>query len=89
MFLHIGEGEVIFTKYIIAIFDIERTTVSSITRNFLKGCEAERIKTIGKEMPKSFIITMDNKKQMVYLSPISTSTLLKRAEKLRIKNRRS
>lgn len=62
---------------IIAILDLETAGNSQISRNFLKNIiksgKAQNISEKGKE--KSFIIT-DNE---YYLSPISSSTLLKRS----------
>ena len=77
--MHIGEDEIVFIKDIIAIMDIERTTTSSITREFLKSCgDKKMVVTVGNDIPKSFIVTIRNGKQTVYLSPISASTLYKR-----------
>ena len=82
MYLHIGSDEIVFLKDIIAIMDIERTTTSHTTREFLKGCEARNIvKTVGTDIPKSFIVARKDGKVLVYLSPISSSTLCKRAKK--------
>lgn len=77
--LHIGEEKVVFIKDIIAVMDIEKTTTSNNTREFLKSCEEKgMVVTIGSDIPKSFIVTMRNGKQTVYLSPISSATLNKR-----------
>ncbi|NLB79594.1 MAG: DUF370 domain-containing protein [Clostridiaceae bacterium] len=82
MILHIGEEKVVFISDIITIMDIEKTTTSNNTREFLKRCEEKgMIKTIGSDIPKSFIVTMRNGKQTVYLSPISSATLNKRIMK--------
>lgn len=82
MFLHIGANKVVCMDEIVAIMDIERTTTSNTTRDFLKGCEARKIvKTVGTDIPKSFIITVSADEQIVYLSPISSATLYKRAIK--------
>ncbi len=79
MFLHIGGDVVIPMKDVIAILDIETTTLSNDTRDFLKIAEEEGfIITISDDMPKSFIITEFNKKSKIYLSPISSVTLQKR-----------
>jgi len=79
MFLHIGGDVVIPMKDVIAILDIETTTLSGDTREFLKIAEEEGfIITISEDMPKSFIITEVNKKSKIYLSPISSVTLQKR-----------
>ena len=82
MILHIGEEKVVFISDIITIMDIAKTTTSNNTREFLKRCEEKgMIKTIGSDIPKSFIVTMRNGKQTVYLSPISSATLNKRIMK--------
>lgn len=80
MFLHIGGEVVIPTKNIIAIMDIDTTTLSKDTKDFLRTAEEEGfIETICSDLPKSFIITELNKKSKIYLSPISSLTLQKRS----------
>lgn len=79
MFLHIGSDVVIPLKNVIAIFDIETTTLSKDTRDFLKTAEEEGfIETISEDIPRSFVITEEDKKSKIYLSPISSVTLNKR-----------
>lgn len=81
MFLHLGGDVVIPLKNIIAIMDIETTTISKASKEFLKIAEEEGfIETISNDIPKSFIITENNKKSKIYLSPISSVTLQKRTE---------
>ncbi len=80
MFLHIGGDVVIPMKNVIAILDIETTTLSRDSREFLKIAEEEGfINTISDDLPKTFIITEIEKKSKIYLSPISSVTLQKRA----------
>lgn len=89
MFLHIGADVIVSLKDIVAIMDIERTTTSNTTRDFLKGCEARKIiKTVGTDIPKSFVLIIKDRKAFVYLSPISSATLYKRAMKQNNYNRR-
>jgi len=80
MFLHIGGDYMVFIKDIIAIIDMERSTISLDTRNFLKTSEEEGfiVNVDENELPKSIIITQGKYSNKVYLSPISTSTLYKR-----------
>jgi hypothetical protein len=79
MFLHIGSDVVIPLKNVIAILDIETTTLSKDTREFLKTAEEEGfIETISEDLPRSFVITEEDKKSKIYLSPISSVTLQKR-----------
>jgi len=81
MFLHIGGDVVIPIKNIIAIMDIETTTLSKDTREFLKIAEEEGfVESISENIPKTFIITEVEKKSKIYLSPISSVTLQKRSE---------
>ncbi|ACL74393.1 extracellular matrix regulator RemB [Ruminiclostridium cellulolyticum] len=81
MFLHIGGDVVIPIKNVIAIMDIDTTTISKDTREFLKVAEEEGfVKSISEDLPKSFIITETDKKSKIYLSPISSVTLQKRSK---------
>jgi ribosomal protein S8 len=81
LFLHLGGDIVIPSKSIIAILDIDTTTISKDTKEFLKISEEEGfIETVSKkDLPKTFIVTESDKKSKIYLSPISSVTLLKRA----------
>ena len=80
MFLHIGGDVVIPMRNVIAILDIETTTLSRDTKDFLKVAEEEGfIEAISDDLPKTFIITEIDKKSKIYLSPISSVTLNKRA----------
>lgn len=79
MYVHIGGDIAIPIKSVIAMFDLDITTISKDTREFLKIAEEEGfIKSVNNELPKSFIITEKDKKSRIYLSPISTATLKKR-----------
>lgn len=81
MFLHLGDNYIIPIKDIIGIFDLEATTTTKETREFLNVSEEEGfITTISNEMPKSFIVTEEDSKSRIYLSPISVATLRKRIE---------
>ena len=78
MFIHIGEGKVLNKKNIIGIFDLETTSISKKTREFLKISEKNKsVEYIGYEIPKTFVIT----KEKVYITQISSQTLQKRAER--------
>lgn len=80
MFLHLGENVVIPLKEVIAIFDID-SLESPDSKQFLKVAEEEGfIRRVNKDNPKSFVLTERNKKSIIYLSPISSVTLVKRSE---------
>ncbi|MDD4494954.1 MAG: DUF370 domain-containing protein [Eubacteriales bacterium] len=88
MFLHIGADVEIPLRNIIAICDMDSSTLSKGTREFLKVSEEEGfVKYIGHDIPKTFIITENNGISTVYLTSISSVTLSKRANYLReVKN---
>lgn len=77
MYLHIGEDTVIKSDEIIGVFDMDTSTVNKATRDFLKTAEKNRkVIYVNYDLPKCFIVT-DKK---VYVSPINTGTLNKRAK---------
>jgi hypothetical protein len=48
-------------------------------REFLKTAEEEGfIEAVSEDLPRSFVITEEDKKSKIYLSPISSVTLQKR-----------
>lgn len=82
MYIHLGNNKMIRTEDIIGIFDIENTTISKHSRSFLTMAEkAGQVRTLSYELPKSFVVCAPKKKrtQRVYISQISSSTLLKRS----------
>ncbi len=81
MFLHLGQETVVNEKEVIGIFDLDTSTVSKHTRDFLSKQEKEkRVINVSFELPKSFILCSNKKKnKRVYISQISTSTLNKRS----------
>lgn len=80
MYLHIGSDLMVYSGDIVAILDFEKTTTSKITRQFLAVSQEEDfiVNVSEEDLPKSFIVTQFKGKTKVYISPISTATLLKR-----------
>lgn len=77
MFLHLGADVMVHKQDIVAILDLQ-TQLAHPTRDFLRMVRNEgRLSTIIEEgeRNRSFVITIDK----VYISPISCSTLKKRA----------
>lgn len=85
MYLHLGLDTVVRSDDIIGIFDIETASISAITREFLSHAQKQdEVINITTELPKAFIICRDSfslqkKASKVYISQISSTTLLKRA----------
>lgn len=79
MYLHAGNNKMIREKDIIGIFDMDNSTVSSITRKYLTDAERVGLVVSAKdEIPKSFILYKEKGKYMICFSQISTSALLGR-----------
>ena len=80
MYLHLGQDTVIKTENIVGIFDLENTTVSRTSREYIALMQKkEKIINVSMEMPKSFVVCVDEKKNLsIYISQLSSSTLLKR-----------
>ncbi len=83
MYVHLGGDTVVLQKDIIAIFDLELTSISKITREFLHVAEEEGfVVNVSEDLPKSYILTESDNESRVYISPISAATLLKRANNI-------
>ena len=82
MYIHLGQETVIKSSDVIGIFDLESTTISKNSRDYLTKAEKKgEVVTVSYELPKSFIICSDKKReQKVYISQISSTTLQRRAE---------
>ena len=82
MYLHLGQNTVIREDQMIGIFDLERSTVSKITREYLTAKQKRgEIVNVSMEIPKSFVVCSDRRKATrVYVTQISTATLLKRTK---------
>ncbi len=80
MYLHLGQDTVITTESIIGIFDIDECTISKKTRDYLTAAEKNRkVVNVSYELPKSFVVCQKNNETIVYISQLSTKTLIKRS----------
>ena len=83
MYLHVGQDTVVDTRTVLGVFDLDNTTVSKHTRAFLTCAQQQgRVVNVSAELPKSFIICMENGVETVYLSQLTPATLLKRSRQL-------
>ena len=81
MYLHLGQNVVVPFKSVVGIFDLDNTTGSYITREMLARAERSgMVESVSFELPKSFVICSENGADRVYLSQLSSQTLLKRCE---------
>lgn len=76
MYIHLGGEKIVRVAELVAIFDVSIEQSSKLSKQFVAGARKRKnVETIGEEEPKSIVIT----EQKIYYSPISSSTLKKRA----------
>lgn len=78
MYLNIGSDMAVREKSIIGIFDMDNTSTSGRTREFLEKCEKEGLVVPCDDLPKSFILTAEYGLDRVYLTSLNSSTLERR-----------
>lgn len=81
MYLHLGQNTIVQDREIIGIFDLDITSQSLRTRQFLNNAERQgNVIAVTDDIPKSFVVTGHRRRQRIYISQLSTATLLKRSE---------
>ncbi len=80
MYVHLGQNTVVRACEIVGIFDLDKTTVSAKTRDFLSKAEKRGvISVVSDGLPKSFVLCADHVRQSrMYLSVLQPSTLIGR-----------
>ncbi|NLO47042.1 MAG: DUF370 domain-containing protein [Clostridiales bacterium] len=81
MYLYLGQNIVVSKKNVVGIFDLDNASSSHITREFLARAERKgQVFDISGELPKVFAVCERKGETIVYLSQLSSATLLKRWE---------
>lgn len=81
MYLHLGKGTIIDEREIIGIFDLDITSQSHITRQYLNLADKSGgVINAAEDIPKSFVVCENGGIKRIYLSQMASSTLLRRAE---------
>ena len=78
MYLSIGNDMAVRTSSVIGIFDLDNTSTSKRTREFLERAEAEGEVVPCDDLPKSFVVTAEYGLNRVYLTSLTSATLEKR-----------
>lgn len=79
MYINIGGDVIMDVHEIIGVFDIDKTTVYKVNRNYLsKNEKSGKIINITDKIPKSFVVCEKNSENMVYISPLTPVTIQKR-----------
>lgn len=78
MYLSIGNDMAVRDSSVIGIFDMDNTSTSKRTREFLAKAEKEGLIVPCDDLPKSYIVTAEYGLIKVYLSSLTAYTLEKR-----------
>ena len=80
MYLTIGKTAVIPKRNIIGIFDLDTTSQSYLTREFLAAAEKTGcVVNAAEDIPNSFLLCEEKDRSRIYLSQSSSRTLYKRS----------
>lgn len=83
MYLHLGNNTIIRKDNIIGIFDLDNSTVSVKTREFLSNAEKSgNVINVSAELPKSFVVCREKNGCKIYICQLSPVTLIKRASQI-------
>ena len=84
MYLHLGKNVVVAYSEIVAVCNLDNSSHSHITRAYLTAAEKSgQVVNVCDDLPKSFVVCQKpDGNQILYLSQLASSTLLKRANTL-------
>ena len=78
MYLSIGEDRAVRERAIIGIFDLDNTSYSKRTREYLNRAERDGQVIPCDQLPKSFVLTAEYGISQVHLTALSSQTLERR-----------
>ena len=81
MYLNIGGDMAVREKSIIGIFDLDNTTTSKRTREFLDRAEKEGQVVPCDDLPKSFVLTAEYGLERIFLTSLNAASTLEKRMK--------
>lgn len=82
MYVSIGSDMAVRDESIVGIFDLDITSSSKHTRDFLRRAEeGGQVLAVTNELPKAFVVTREFPMDRVYLTQFSAATIEKRSKK--------
>lgn len=81
MYIAIGGDMAVIEKSILGIFDLDNTSYSRHTRNFLKHAEENgMVISVTDDLPKAFVLTEEFGMERIYLTQFNAATVEKRLQ---------
>ena len=78
MYINIGNDMAVRQRSVLGVFDLDSTSTSRRTREFLEKAELDGMVVPCDDLPKSFVLTSEYGMIRVYLTALSASTLEQR-----------
>jgi len=81
MYLHLGRDVVVMADDVVGVFDLDTSTWSKHTKSFLSAWEKKgKVVNVSDDLPRSAVVCQTDEGTVVYISQLSTRTLVKRSE---------
>ncbi len=81
MYLTLGKETVIPENTVLGVFDLDTSTQSPISREFLSQAEKRgQVMNTAEDLPISFFLCEDRKKTLIYLSQSSSRTVYRKTK---------
>lgn len=75
-YINVGGVQILEKEKILGIFDLDTASTKTDTKRFLSKCENEgHLILVGNDIPKSFVLTAEGRKEYVYMTQLSVSSI--------------
>ena len=75
-YINIGGTQILPKDDILGVFDLDGASTKTDTKRFLSKSESEgHLVTVGYDIPKSFVLTAKGRREHVYITQLSTSSI--------------
>lgn len=79
MYLNLGQDVVVPAKAVVSVIDMDTATWSKHTRAFIAALEQKHcVIPVFEDLPKSGVLCVEHGEVRLYISQLSTATLLRR-----------
>ncbi len=74
--VNIGGVYILPKEEILGVFDLDAASTGTDTKRFLSACEKSgRTVLAGNDLPKSFVLCAKGRKELVYITTLSSTTI--------------
>ena len=75
-YINIGAVQIVLKKDIVGIFDLDSSSTTTDTKRFLAKCQEQKhLYPVGNDIPKSFVLTAEGRKERVFMTQLSVNSI--------------